>query len=91
MFGKGRKNGTVRFAVKPRRGVKKVMLAGDFSGWRPVTMRKQKQGDYVAVVPLDAGSYEYKFIFDGQWAIDPDNSMWASNSFGSVNSVALVD
>ena len=91
MFEQKRKNGTVRFSVKPHHGVKKVLLAGDFNGWKPVAMRKQKQGDFVAILPLKAGSYEYKFIVDGQWAIDPDNDAWASNSFGSVNSVAIVE
>ncbi len=90
MFIKGTKKGTVKFSVKPSNGVKKVELAGDFSQWKPVPLRKQKDGAFAATVPLVDGNYEYKFIVDGQWVVDPDNNAWALNAFGTLNSVAQV-
>jgi len=89
----GRKKGTVRFTFRPASDVplKRAEVAGDFSDWQPIRMRKQKDGFFVSVVPLSAGTYEYKFILDGQWAVDPDNNAWALNSYGTLNSIVRVD
>lgn len=91
MINKGHKGGTVRFSVNPGNGTGRVQLVADFTDWRPVAMRKQKNGDYVCIVPLGSGTYEYKFIIDGQWQMDSDNHCWAPNPFGTMNSVAQVD
>jgi 1,4-alpha-glucan branching enzyme len=89
MFSKGQKQGTFKFSVKAN-GSKKVAVAGDFTKWQPVEMRKQKDGSYSATVPLAAGSHEYKFILDGQWVVDPDNNAWSLNPYGTLNSVVQV-
>ncbi len=91
MFKKGRKKGTVRFSVTPANGVKKVCLAGDFNDWEPVTMRKQKNGSYAVTVPIEPGSHQYKFKLDDQWLLDPENHTHSANSFGTLNSVAVVE
>jgi 1,4-alpha-glucan branching enzyme len=91
MFSKGKKKGTVRFAYRPENAAGNARLAGDFTQWRPIRMRKQKDGGFVAVVPLSKGTYEYKFIVDEQWITDPDNSTWAMNPYGTMNSVARVN
>jgi 1,4-alpha-glucan branching enzyme len=91
MFSKGQKPGSVRFKITPASNARKVMIAGDFSQWKPVTMKKQKDGSFVATVDLRPGAYEYKFIVDDQWVVDPDNNAWALNPYGTVNSVAIVD
>ena len=91
MVGKGSKKGTVRFALRPDFQPRRVQLLGDFTDWIPVTMRKQKDGSFVCVVPLQQGTYEYKFLVDGQWHTDPDNHCWSPNRYGTMNSVAQVD
>ena len=90
MVTKGRKKGTMRFAVKPEKAAASVMLAGDFNDWKPLAMRRQKDGTFVAIVALSSGSHEYKFIFDDQWRTDPDHNTWALNPYGTLNSVALM-
>jgi 1,4-alpha-glucan branching enzyme len=90
MFAKGMKKGTVRFSIQPENSAKKVLLVGDFNGWKPAEMKKQKDGHFAALVGLPPGTYEYKFIVDGQWRVDPDNSAWALNPHGTLNSVAQV-
>ena len=90
MVNKGRKRGTVRFSVCPGDEVKRVELAGDFTEWQIRPMRRQKNGDHVAVVPLTDGTHEYKFLFDNEWSTDPDNEVWAMTPHGMVNSVAVV-
>lgn len=91
MLTKGRKKGTIRFAVKPETPVAQVRLAGDFTEWQPKPMRRQKDGTFVAHVEVPPGSHEYKFLFDDQWAVDPDSATWAFNPYGTVNSVATVE
>ncbi|MGB2822220.1 MAG: glycogen-binding domain-containing protein [Phycisphaerae bacterium] len=91
MLEKGRKKGTVRFAIRPDDGAKKVFLAGSFSNWEPVRMRRQKDGSFVLVVPIPSGTHEYKFILDDHWVADPDNNAWAMNPYGTLNSVVSMD
>jgi len=82
--------GTLKFSIKPAASAQKVSLAGDFSSWKPLEMRKQKDGQFVAEVPARPGTYEYKFVVDGQWISDPDNNQRKPNRFGSENSVATA-
>lgn len=88
MISKGRKKGTVRFAFKPRNGASRIEVAGDFSNWEPVRMRKQKDGAYVAIVPCEDPQFQYKFLADDEWVTDPDNHSYAVNPYGTMNSVA---
>jgi 1,4-alpha-glucan branching enzyme len=90
MFSNGRKKGTFRFQLQTSNSVKKVCVAGDFSDWEPVRMKKQKNGSYAVTMPLSAGSYQYKFQVNEDWLLDPDNHNNALNSFGSLNSVAEI-
>lgn len=91
MIGKGRKKGTIRFAFMPNGEARRVQIVGDFTGWKPMTMRKRSNGSYVVVLPLDSGAHEYKFLVDGQWHADPDNHCWAPNVHGTMNSIAMVE
>jgi 1,4-alpha-glucan branching enzyme len=91
MFSKGSKKGTIKFSVKPVKTAKKVELAGDFSSWQPVEMKKQKDGSYMATISAGQGSHQYKFLIDGRWEVDPDNSRRAANNFGTLNSIATVE
>jgi 1,4-alpha-glucan branching enzyme len=90
MVTKGRKKGTARFVMIPPGGAKEVLLSGDFSNWKTVPMQRQKNGSYVVELPLAAGTYEYKFIVDGRWTADPDNTRWSMNPHGTLNSIAQV-
>ncbi len=91
MISKGQKKGTTRFSLIPGGAAKSVAVAGDFSQWKPVAMKKQKDGSFMANLALPAGSYEYKFVIDGQWVVDPDNSKWALNPYGTLNSVVVAE
>jgi len=69
-----------------------VQLVGDFSGWEqhPVDLKKLKNGEWKATLPLAEGKYEYRYIVDGQWSDDPNCSLRVPNSFGSQNCVLVV-
>lgn len=84
------KKGKVRFAYSPEQTAKKVCVAGSFNDWKPETMRKQKSGEYVKNITLQAGTHEYKFVVDGSWQHDPENEQCSQNEMGTLNSVAVV-
>ncbi len=90
MLTKGNTKGTIRFALKPSHSPKIVQLAGDFNNWKPIQMRGEANRVFAIDVPLRSGSHQYKFIVDGQWVPDPDNTLSTPNSYGTVNSVARV-
>lgn len=90
MISKGRKKGSIRFSLTPPEAVESVAVAGDFNNWTPAKMRKQKSGQFVAILPIGPGTHEYKYVVDDQWIVDPENDTCAANPFGTVNSVAIV-
>lgn len=69
-----------------------VGIAGDFNGWKPdsLTAKKDKLGLWKASATVATGTYEYKFVVDGSWIVDPSCSRRTVNSFGSENSVLVV-
>jgi 1,4-alpha-glucan branching enzyme len=90
MFHAEPRSGMTRFAFKPPGGAEEVYLAGDFTDWQPMAMKKRKDGLFAVDVRLAPGNHEYKFIVDDSWVVDPDNSVWSVNPYGSLNSVASV-
>lgn len=87
MYQKGKRMGTIRISLRPAKAARSVQVAGDFTKWQPVDMRHQLDGQYVAEVFARSGVHQYKFLIDGQWITDPDHSSWASNPYGTMNSV----
>ncbi len=81
----------VEFSLKAP-GASSVNLAGEFNSWSQTAtpMRKSFNGDWVVSVPLKAGHYQYKFIVDGKWMTDPDNTDHAPDGVGGFNSVLTV-
>ncbi len=71
---------------------KQVFLAGDFSDWqqKPIELKRQKNGRWKTYVPLDPGTYQYRFLVDGQWVNDPECTNLTTNPFGDSNCVRVV-
>ncbi len=63
-----------------------VFLAGDFNGWKPEPMAKGETG-FHGTVKLEPGVYQYKFVVDGEWQVDPSAMENAQNDFGTANSI----
>ncbi|MBL7076535.1 MAG: isoamylase early set domain-containing protein [Kiritimatiellae bacterium] len=69
----------------------KVSVAGTFNGWNPSKhVLKSKDGAYALNVLLEPGQYQYKFVVNDIWCVDPEREDWAPNDFGSLNSVITV-
>jgi 1,4-alpha-glucan branching enzyme len=87
---KANSKGKTRFSVKPDCQVAEVFLAGEFSDWQPMAIRRQRDGSFAISLSLPPGGYQYKFIVKEQWVCDPDTAAWSANPFGTMNSVARV-
>ena len=81
---------TVKFTVHADKG-KTVCLAGDFNKWSPSAKKMAfKAGVYSATIKLAPGTYQYKFVIDGTWCADPENSNAVANDQGTFNSIIEV-
>lgn len=71
---------------------RQVRLAGNFTQWEQaaVTLRKQRGGIWQKTVQLPPGTYEYRYMVDGQWQDDPACPARQPNAFGSQNCVRVV-
>ena len=83
---KGKKRVVFAVEAEPQ---SEVAVAGSFTDWEPVplTIRDAK---FQKMVYLPKGRYEYKFLINGRWSIDPACAVWAPNEFGTLNSVVEV-
>ncbi len=62
------------FQLKSFTSARKVILTGNFNDWNPGALLMEKvDGGWQLHYNLAAGIYEYKFIVDGKWIIDPVN------------------
>lgn len=70
-----------------------VFLTGSFNDWDPaqLVMEYQEESNgFRFELQLPAGCYEYKFIVDGEWVTDLDNTNFSANDFGTLNSVLNI-
>lgn len=87
----GYHDGLVTFMLKGERKARKVMLSGTFNNWSTMHTRMEKtEKGWSITFPLKPGEYEYKYIVDGNWTIDPENYNRRDNEAGSQNSVVFV-
>src|SRR5208283_5280432 len=57
-------------------GARAVHLAGDFNRWNPEKeplFNLSGRGLWQKSVPLQPGKYQYKYVIDGNWVLDPAN------------------
>lgn len=75
------------FVLQGRPNAKKVLVTGTFNNWNERDLRMQKTATgWTLPVYLKDGTYEYKFIVDGEWIIDPDNPNRRDDGRGNYNS-----
>ena len=70
-----------------------VQLVGDYSNWEPVEdIMVQEKGNnlWKGTFPLDPGKYQYKFVVDGEWKLDPYNPEVITGNMGANNSLVRV-
>lgn len=73
-----------------------VRIAGDFNGWVPdkgVRSIIEAQGEtrvWTKVLQLKPGTYEYRYVVDGEWREDPENPESIVGSTGTAHSILVV-
>ncbi|MCP4037158.1 MAG: AAA family ATPase [bacterium] len=73
-----------------------VRIAGDFNGWIPdkgVRSMIESEGEtrvWTKIFYLPPGTYQYRYVVDGEWFRDPNNTQWVPTSAGQENSVLVV-
>jgi len=73
-------------------GASSVALVGDFTHWqeKPIAMKPVGGGQWKTTVPLSPGTYHYRFLVDGEWRDDPENTVRVANPFGTQNAVCKI-
>jgi hypothetical protein len=68
------------FTLAGYQNASRVILSGSFNGWstNELIMEKTKTGWQLSYI-LAPGTYEYKFIVDGQWMADPANPQFTGS------------
>ena len=58
------------------RNARNVQIAGNFSNWRPIVMTRSNHGVWYYFQKSDSAEtiYSYKYLVDGTWTMDPQNS-----------------
>jgi hypothetical protein len=83
--------GNTTFRLKGYPDASLVVLTGTFVNWSQSQLLFAREGDeWVCRVDLDPGVYQYKFIVDGDWLLDPSNPDKAEDEAGNVNNVIEV-
>lgn len=73
-----------------------VRIAGDFNGWVPdrgVRSLIESEGKtrvWTKILSLPPGTYEYRYVVDGEWREDPDNPEAVTSAVGGRNSLLVV-
>lgn len=73
-------------------GAQAVFIAGSFNDWHPGVslMLHLSDGTWAKELALAPGSYEYRFVVDGEWVDDPAATDYVPNPFGGMNAVLTV-
>jgi len=79
------------FKLRGYLNANQVILAGSFNNWNEHEYKMEKTYyGWKYVIPLSGGKHHYKFIVDGEWITDPNNSVKEYDNDGHINSVCMV-
>ena len=71
-----------------------VYLSGSFNHWNGAAEKmtdSTDRGEYYIAHMLPPGTYEYKFVVNGEYRSDPECPDSVVNEFGTLNSVIHVE
>ena len=73
-----------------------VRIAGDFNGWVPdkgvrsLTERESEGRVWTKILQLPPGTYQYRYVVDGEWREDPENPRGIPGRVGGRISLLVV-
>jgi hypothetical protein len=82
-----RKHRTI--AVRAR-AVTSVEVTGDFTRWQPVRLTRRRDGQWVATLPIPAGTHEIALRIDGGAWIAPPGLTTIRDEFGGVSGLLVI-
>jgi len=68
---------------------KNVLLSGSFNQWGGKALYRVN-GKWFCKVDLSPGTYQYKYIVDGNWIVDPANPYVVDDGSGNKNSQIII-
>ena len=68
----------------------KVFVVGDFTFWIPVPMEPIGDGTWAVTLAVEAGSYEFGFLVDGDWYVPPGTPGTVIDDWGQTNATLVV-
>lgn len=84
--------GNVTFRLRGYPNARVVAVAGEFNKWNQSQLLFSREGgEWVCRVQLPAGTYQYKFIVDGDWLTDPTNPVTVHDERGITNSLLTAE
>ncbi|HEX8890781.1 MAG TPA: M56 family metallopeptidase [Pyrinomonadaceae bacterium] len=84
--------GNTVFRLSGHADARIVAVAGSFNNWNQSQFLFTRVGDeWICKVNLPPGKYEYKFIVDGNWLVDPRNPKTTYDDRGNENSVLVSE
>ncbi|MBU0502949.1 MAG: AAA family ATPase [Candidatus Omnitrophota bacterium] len=71
---------------------KEIYVVGDFNDWKidDNSRMLEHDGTWTKSLSLLSGNYRYRFVMDGKWTDDPNNSNRAMNPYGQMDSLLEV-
>lgn len=69
---------------------KEIYVVGDFNHWKiddDSRLSRLDNGKWGKKVALPPGRYRYKFVIDGEWTLDSQNTEKEQNPFGTFDSI----
>ena len=81
------------FIYRPAGKPGKVSVSGSFNGWakESTELQADESGVFRTTVPLEPGTYSYKFVVDGKWTPDESNPLHEPDGFGGSNSILKIE
>lgn len=81
----------VTFHLNNFKDAKEVILTGSFNNWDEHQFKmKRTDSGWTKTLLLPGGKHHYKYIVDGEWKVDPDNTVMEYDGEGHINSVCMV-
>lgn len=72
---------------------KEIYIVGDFNNWTindNSRLDYNKGGFWEKRLTVKPGRYRYKFVIDGKWIHDPNNSETEANQYGGLDSILKI-
>ena len=85
------REGNIVFKLSGFSGARIVAIAGTFNNWNQSQYLFERVGnEWTCKISLPPGKYQYKFIVDGNWLVDPSNPTVVRDDRGLENSQLIV-